>query len=75
MRIRKKLDFSRLFLYILLGLCSLFLRHVGDHDEPFSLALAYGIASAGLSPLIAGIFYVFPYFIIHTNPPVSFIVI
>jgi len=67
MRIRKKLDFSRLFLYILLGLCSLFLRHVGDHDEPFSLALAYGIASAGLSPLIAGIFYVFPYLILPFN--------
>lgn len=67
MRVRKKLDFFRLFLYILFGLCSLFLRHVGDHDEPFSLALAYGIASAGLSPLAASVLYVFPYAIFPFN--------
>ncbi len=67
MRIRKKLDFFRLFLYILFGACSLFLRHVGDHDEPFSLALSYGMASAGLSPLISGILYILPYLIFPFN--------
>ena len=67
MRIRKKLDFFRLFLYILFGACSLFLRHVGEYDEPFSLALSYGMASAGLSPLISGILYILPYLIFPFN--------
>ena len=67
MRVRKKLDFFRLFLYIVFGFCSLFLRHVGDYDEPFSLALAYAIASAGLSPLVASILYIFPYVIFSFN--------
>ncbi len=67
MRIRKKIDFFRFFLYILFALCSLFLRYVGERDEPFALALAYGIASAGLSPIIASVLYALPYLIFPIN--------
>ena len=67
MRVRKKIDFFHFFLYTLFALCSLFLRFLGERDEPFALALAYGIASAGLSPLTAAILFALPYLILPVN--------
>ncbi|MBR2442497.1 MAG: SpoIIE family protein phosphatase [Clostridia bacterium] len=57
MRMRKKIDFPKLFLYIVCGLCSVFLSQIGDTFEPFSLPLFFGMASAGLSPVLSAILY------------------
>lgn len=57
MRIRKKLDFAKLFLYLACGAASLFLSQVGDNGEPFSIALFYGMASANLSPVLSALLY------------------
>lgn len=51
MRIRKKLDFSLLFLYIACILGMLCLFQIGENNEPFSLPLFYGMVCAGLSPI------------------------
>lgn len=58
MRIRKKIDFSRFFLYVACGAAAIFLFQIGDNGEPFSLALFYGMASAGLSPTVSAVLYV-----------------
>ena len=51
---RRKIDFSRLFLYFSLFASSLFLYFIGDNGEPFPLALSYAMMGAGLSlPLSA----------------------
>lgn len=60
MRTRKKIDFSLLTLYVLFGAASLFLYHVGDNGEPLSLVLAYGMASAGLSPALSVLLGAYP---------------
>ena len=59
MRIRKKIDFSQVFLYLTCGVAAFFLFQIGDQGEPFSLALAYGMASAGLSPIISALIFLF----------------
>ncbi len=46
---RRKIDFSRLGLYLLLLIFSLALYFVGDNGEPFPLALSYAMMGAGLS--------------------------
>ena len=56
---RRKIDFSNLFLYLSFFIASLFLFFVGDNGEPFPLALSYAMMGAGLSlPLsaLAGLF-------------------
>ncbi len=58
MRIRKKIDFYKLFLYLACGFASAFLFHVGKQYEPFPLALCFGMASAGLSPAWSALLYV-----------------
>ncbi len=51
---RKKIDFMRWGLYLLLFLSSLFLSFIGNNYEPFSLALSYAMMGGGLSlPLSA----------------------
>lgn len=67
MRTRKKIDFTRLTLYILFGAASLFLYNVGENGEPLSLALVYGMASAGLSPWIAALLGALPS-VLSLNP-------
>ncbi len=57
MRTRKQIDFSMLFLYLACGLCGIFLSQIGENYEPFSLALFFGMASAGLSPLLSALLY------------------
>ena len=58
MRIRKKIDFSQVFLYIVLGCCGFCLSAIGNNAEPFSLALTYALPAAGLSPGVAAFFYI-----------------
>ena len=60
MRIRKKIDFPRLFLYLLFGAAAIFLYFVGDNGEPFSIALLYGMLSAGLSIIPSAILCFLP---------------
>lgn len=50
---RKPIDFSKCTVCILLTMASLCLYFVGKNGEPLSLALAYGMASAGISPLLS----------------------
>ena len=57
MRIRKKLDFAKLFLYLFCGVGMLCLAQIGNNAEPFSLPLFYGMASAGLSPILSAFLY------------------
>ena len=57
---RRKIDFSRLFLYLALLLSSLFLFYIGDNGEPFSLALSYAMMGAGLSLPFSALIGVFP---------------
>ena len=59
MHIRKKIDFSKLFLYLACAFSSILLGQIGDNGEPFSLALFYGAASAGLSPLVCAFLHLF----------------
>ena len=58
MRIRKKIDFTEVFLYLLLGIACLFLYFIGNNGEPFGIALAYAAASSGLSPIWCVLVYV-----------------
>ena len=57
---RRKIDFSRLFLYLFLLLSSLFLFYIGDNGEPFPLALSYAMMGAGLSLPLSALIGVFP---------------
>ena len=57
---RKKIVFPRLFLYLFFFLSSLFLYHIGNHGEPFSIALAYAVMGAGFSLPYAFAIGVFP---------------
>ena len=57
MRIRKKLDFAELFLYLFCGMGMFCLAQIGNNSEPFALPLFYGMASAGLSPILSALFY------------------
>ena len=50
---RKPIDFSKCTVCILLAMASLCLYFVGENGEPLPLALAYGMASAGISPLLS----------------------
>ena len=57
MRIRKKIDFSKVFLYALCCLGIFCLSKIGNRYEPFSLVLSYAMASASLSPALSAFFY------------------
>ncbi len=57
---RKKIDFVKLGVYLLLGLASLFLHHIGDNGEPFSLALSYAMMGSGLSLPLSALVGFFP---------------
>ncbi len=50
MKIRKKIDFFTLFVYVMLFLAAACLFQVGDNLEPLALAIFFAAASAGLSP-------------------------
>lgn len=58
MRIRKKIDFSQVLLYLVLGISCLCLSAIGNNAEPFALALTYAISAAGLSPAVATFWYI-----------------
>ena len=60
MRFHKKIEFGRVFVYLACLLSSLFLSQIGDHKEPFSLALLYGMGAAGLSPILSALLYLLP---------------
>ena len=51
MQTRKYSEPFRIPLYVLFTIAMLFLRFIGDNDEPFALALAYAMSVSGLSPL------------------------
>lgn len=55
MQIRKEFNFSLLFLCLFFGVATLFLLHIGNNYEPFSVALCYALASAGLSPALCAL--------------------
>lgn len=57
---RRKIDFSRFFLYLSFFCASLFLYFVGDNGEPFPLALSYAMMGAGLSLPLSALVGVFP---------------
>ena len=57
MLVRKKIEFSQCFLYLACGVGMFCLGQIGNNAEPFSLALFYGMASAGLSPVWSAFFY------------------
>ena len=52
-----RMDFSKLLLYLACGFCGIFLSQIGNTYEPFSLALFFGMASAGLSPVLSALLY------------------
>ncbi len=56
----KKIDFPRLFLYLLFGGAAMFLHFVGDNGEPFSLALLYAMVGAGFSPIPSSLLCALP---------------
>ena len=56
----KKIDFFRLFLYLLFGCAALFLYFVLDNGEPITLALAYALVSVGFLPLPVAILCTLP---------------
>jgi len=57
---RRKIDFSLLFLYLALLGASLCLYHIGDNGEPFSLALSYAMMGAGLSLPLSALIGILP---------------
>ena len=57
MYIRKKMNFARFFLYLACGVGMFCLAQIGNNAEPFAIALFYGMASAGLSPIWSAFFY------------------
>ena len=56
----KKIDFFRLFLYLLFGCAALFLYFVLDNGEPLTLALVYAMVSAGFLPLPSALLCALP---------------
>lgn len=56
----KKIDFPRLFLYLLLGGAAIFLQCVGDNYEPLSLALVYAMVGVGFSPILSTLLCTLP---------------
>ena len=60
MRIRKKIDFTQLFLFFGFALAALCLFFVLDNGEPFSLLLLYGMLFAGLPILPSAVIGFFP---------------
>ena len=54
---------SQIFLHSILALAMLFLGKIGDSHEPFSLALAYAMPFAGLSP----VWSFFSYFLVSIS--------
>lgn len=60
MRYKRKVNVAQVSLYLFFGGTSLFLYHIGDNGEPFSLALSYAMISAGLSPIFSLLIGFFP---------------
>lgn len=60
MRMRKKIDFSLLFLYLTFFVAALCLFFLLDNGEPFSILLFYAMANAGLALLPSAVIGVFP---------------
>ncbi len=58
--LRRKIDFAQAGLYLLFGVASLFLYHIGDNAEPFSLALSYAMMGGGLSLPLSALLGFFP---------------
>ena len=56
----KKVDFFRLFLYLLLGGAAVFLHFVGDNGEPLSLALLYAMVGVGFAPVPSALLCALP---------------
>ena len=54
---RQKLNFSTVFLYILLFTAMFSLYYVGRNGEPFGLALLYAMLVAGLNPVVSCLLY------------------
>lgn len=63
MQFYKKLDLSTVVVHILFGIGILCLRFVGSQDEPYGLTLVYAVCEAGLSPVLAALFYLFSAFL------------
>lgn len=57
MTLKKQTDYSRILLYFLFGAALLFLRYVGDNNEPLPLALVYAMGTSGLSPLVGALIF------------------
>lgn len=57
MRTRKNINFSTVILYLVCGMAMFCLSQIGNNTEPFSIALFYGMASGGLSPIWSAILY------------------
>lgn len=58
MKIKQPFSYAKLLLYVVLYIAMLFLRHIGNFFEPFSIALFYAMVGAGLSPYISALLYV-----------------
>jgi hypothetical protein len=56
----KKIDFFRLFLYLLFGGAAIFLYFVGDNGEPLSLALLYAMVGIGFAPIPSALLCALP---------------
>ena len=56
----KKVNFTRIFLYFLLAFSSLCLYFLGNHGEPFPLAFAYALITAGIPPIACALIGFFP---------------
>ncbi len=56
-KLRKTVDHFRILIYALCTLGMLFLERVGNNREPLSLALAYAMGIAGLSPYVSAFLY------------------
>lgn len=54
---RKRLSIPPLIVYTLSAFAFLFLFYVGDHGEPFGLALFYALGITGASPVLSAVFY------------------
>lgn len=57
---RNSIDFSKCTVYALLAAASLFLYFIGENGEPLPLALAYGMASAGIPPTPSAVIGFYP---------------
>ncbi len=56
----KRIDFSRVFVYLAFALASIFFYYIGDNGEPFPLALAYAMMGAEFSLPISAVIGFFP---------------